>query len=358
VLAGQWGSGKTFIVFELSACLMTGQPFIGHRITRQCGVLYIAAEGVGEVRKRLTAMVQEKCGGMQRAPFRWYEAAPTLLGPNAAEMLIAMAKQAETSLQQEFGLSLGLIVIDTVAASAGYGQQGAESDAAVASHIMRVFAQVATGCSCVVLGVDHFGKNVETGTRGSSAKEANAELVLACLGERELSGRVVNTRLAIRKNRAGPQGQEYPFTLREVELGLDEDGDRITTMVVDWQAQPAPSTSQQHQADPWEQSRQADTRQAMLLLKRVLMSVLVKDGVDLPSGPNGPIVRMVDQEVVRGEFYARTAADGTEEEKRKIRGQRFRRAVNRAEEMQLIGLREIEGTTYLWLQPNQPDEEF
>src|SRR6516164_7022002 len=144
----------------------------------------------GEIRRRLTAMVQEKCGGMRRAPFRWYEAAPTLLGPNAAQMLIAMAQQAEASLQREFGLPLGLIVIDTVAASAGYGQQGAESDAAVASHIMRVFAQVATGCSCVVLGVDHFGKNVETGTRGSSAKEANAELVLACLGERELSGRV------------------------------------------------------------------------------------------------------------------------------------------------------------------------
>jgi hypothetical protein len=271
-------------------------------------------------------------------------------------MLIAMARQAEASLQQEFGMPLGLIVIDTVAASAGYAQQGAESDAAVASHIMRVLQQAAQACSCVVLGVDHFGKNVETGTRGSSAKEANAELVLACLGERELSGRVVNTRLAIRKNRAGPQGEEYPFVLREVELELDEDGDPITTMVVDWQAGPAPPTSQQ--ADPWEQSRQADSRQAMLLLKRVLMSMLAREGVDLPSGPDGPVVRMIDQEVVREEFYVRTAADGTEHEKRKHRTQRFRRAVSRAEEKQLIGLREIQGTTYLWLLPNQPDEEF
>jgi hypothetical protein len=358
VLAGQWGSGKTFIVFELSACLMTGQPFVGHVIKRQCGVLYIAAEGVSEVRKRLTALVKEKCGGMRRAPFRWYEAAPTLLGPNAAEMLIAMAQQAEASLQQEFGLPLGLIVIDTVAASAGYTQRGAENDAAVASHIMRVLQQVAQACSCVVLGVDHFGKNVETGTRGSSAKEANAELVLACLGERELSGRVVNTRLAIRKNRAGPQGQEHPFTLRDVPLGLDEDGDPITTMVVDWQVGPAPPTTPQAPTDRWEESRQADTRQAMLLLKRVLMAKLAKEGVELPSEPDGPMVRMIDQEIVRQEFYARTAADGTEDEKRKIRTQRFRRAVNRAEEQQLIGLREINRITYLWLLSNQPDEEF
>jgi hypothetical protein len=357
VLAGQWGSGKTFVVFELSACLMTGQPFIGHRVKRQCGVLYIAAEGAGEVRKRLTAVVQEKCGGLQRVPFRWYEAAPTLLSPNATETLIAMARKAEASLQQEFGLPLGLIVIDTVAASAGYAQQGAESDAAVASHIVRVFAQVAAACSCVVLGVDHFGKNIETGTRGSSAKEANAELVLACLGEREASGRVVNTRLAVRKNRSGPQGQEYPFTLRLVELGVDEDGDPITTMVVDWQAGPA-SPKPESMGDPWQDDRRTDSRQGMLLLKRVLMSVLANQGVDLTSESNGPVLRMVDQEVARAEFYARTAADGTEEQKRKLRWQRFTRAVNRAEEKQLIGVREINGTTYLWLMPVQQEEEF
>jgi hypothetical protein len=367
VLAGQWGSGKTFVVLDLAACLMTGRPFVGHRIKRQCGVLFIAAEGVNELRRRLTALVREKCGGMRRAPFRWYEAAPTLLKPDAAPTLIAMARQAEASLQAEFGLPLGLIVIDTVAASAGYAQQGAESDAAVAGHILRVFAQVAEACCCVVLGVDHFGKNPEGGTRGSSAKESNAELVLACLGERELSGQVRNTRLAVRKNKGGPQGQEYPFALRVVELGLDEDGDPITTMVVDWQTGAAAGSSRtepragpagRSPTDVWEQERKATSRQALVLLKRVLMSVLAKEGTDLPSAPDGPAVRMVDREIVREEFYARTAADGTPEQKREFRRQRFYRAVSRAEEKQLIGIREIGDTTYFWLASAQPDEEF
>ena len=359
MLAGQWGSGKTFMVFELSACLMTGQPFIGYRVKRQCGVLYIAAEGVSEIRKRLMAMVQEKCGGMQRAPFKWYEAAPTLLGPDAVDTLIAMARQAAALLEAEFGLPLGLIVIDTVAASAGYAQQGAESDAAVAGAIMRVLAQAAAACSCVVLGVDHFGKNIESGTRGSSAKEANAELVLACLGEREVSGRVVNTRLAIRKNRAGPQGLEFPFTLRVVELGQDEDGDPITTLVVDWtSAGGRPSTGAPK--DPWEQGRKTSTQQGMLRLKRVMMAMLVDNGVDLPSGPEGPTVRMIDRELVRGEFYVQTAADGTDEQKRKERWAQFNRAVNQAEQKQLLGIREIGSTTYFWLRSSipEPDEEF
>ena len=62
-----------------------------------------------EVRLRLDAVVREKCGSMTRAPFRWYETAPLLLQKGAVEKLIAMARQAEASLQEEFGLPLGLI---------------------------------------------------------------------------------------------------------------------------------------------------------------------------------------------------------------------------------------------------------
>jgi hypothetical protein len=121
-------------------------------------------------------------------------------------------------------------------------------------------------------------------------------------------------------------------------------------MVVDWETGPAGSTAEPP-GDPWQQSRQSDTRQAMLLLKRVLMSVLAKEGIDLPSGPDGPEVRMVNQEVVREEFYARTAADGTPAQKTEFKRKRFNRALNRAEEMQLIGIREINNTVYLWLMP-------
>jgi hypothetical protein len=48
-------------------------------------------------------------------------------------------------------------------------------------------------------------------------KEASADLVLACLGKKALSGSVDNTRLAVRKNRGGRQGQQYPFGMSVVE---------------------------------------------------------------------------------------------------------------------------------------------
>ncbi len=206
--------------------------------------------------------------------------------------------------------------------------------------------------NCFVLGVDHFGKDANSGTRGGSSKESSGDLVLACLGQRELSGRVVNTRLVVRKCRGGRTGEEYYFGVREVKLPeVDEDGEPIATLVIEWgaqQRQPAGPVP-----DPWQEDRKTETRQAMLLLKRVLMAKLAEAGVELSLEPP---VRGIDREVVRAEFYAQTPVDGTEAQKQQTRRKRFNRALERAQEKQLIGIREIGAITYLWLQLMQPDE--
>jgi hypothetical protein len=298
LLAGQWGTFKSFIALELAGCLMTGQPFLDRLIKRQCGVLFLAAEGQHET--RLLALVQEKCGRMNRAPFRWFEDVPVLLQPDSLNLLVAMGKQAASSLQEEFGLPLGLIIIDTIAASAGYNSIGAENDNAINQRLMNVLKLAAQQLDCFVLGVDHFGKDVHSGTRGGSSKESSGDLVLACLGERELSGRMVNTRLVIRKCRGGRTGQEYYFGVREVQLPeLDEDGEPISTLVIDWKAQQPEMTKPA--SDLWEEDRKAETRQSMLLLKRVLMAKLAEAGCELPLKPP---VRGIDREIVREEFYA------------------------------------------------------
>ena len=358
LLSGQWGTAKTFTAIDLAAAVTTGQPFLGHPIKRHSGVLFIAAEGANQVRLRFEGVWKEKCGnGKEPAPFCWYETAPTLLQKGSFEKLVAMARQAEAVLMSDFGLPLGLILIDTLAACAGYRRSGEENDNAVGQALMNVLKAVAQEIGCFVMGVDHFGKDMEAGTRGAAAKESSADSVLVCLGHKDLSGSISNARLAIRKNRAGAQGQQYPFTLRLVDMGPDEDGEPTTTMVVEWlppgsaEAAPAPD-------DPWAKPKRQDQRTAALRLKRVLMMILAEQGVDLPVPPDGPVVRMVDQKLVRKAFYVCTVADGTPEQVGRFRRQRFLAALDWAEQNQLIGAGEINEVSYLWLaRPKTEDEE-
>src|SRR6516165_3598483 len=242
------------------------------------------------------------------------------------------------------------------AACAGYARTGDENDPAVGQAVMNALRTLAQAAKCFVLGIDHFGKSPEAGTRGASSKEASGDLVLACLGHKELNGSVINTRLAVRKNRGGKQGQEYPFMLRTVEAPeRDEDGEPITTMVIDWNAKPSKTAPPN---DPWQQSKRQDQRTAALRLKRVLMSLLAEAGVDQSLSPNGPMVRMVDQEIIRAEFYIQTPADGTPEQKGNLRRQKFLRALAWAEENGLIGVKEVNNVVYLWLaQPNMAETE-
>ena len=222
---------------------------------------------------------------------------------------------------------------------------------------MNVLRTVAETLNCFVLGVDHFGKNSETGTRGSSSKEASADLVLACLGEKSLSGIVTDARLAVRKNRAGRAGAEFPFSMREVVMGHDEDGDEVRTLVVDWLMQRPMASSGKPAVDPWTDGIRTDQRAGIKRLRAAIMESMVEKGVDLPIPPDGPIVRMVNEEVVRELFYSRTPAPGaTARRKRQARKIQYERALNRAEgEQQTIAVEVIGDVTYL--RPVHPPRE-
>ena len=112
-------------------------------------------------------------------------------------------------MQEQFGLPLVLIIIDTVIAGSGYSKDGQENDASAGQAVMNTLKEVAKRMHCFVFGVDHFGKAVETGTRGTSAKEGSADVVIAMLGDKSVGGEVTNTRLALRKRRGGANGEEH-----------------------------------------------------------------------------------------------------------------------------------------------------
>ena len=236
--------------------------------------MFIAVEGREEVPIRLEALNQVKCGKAERLPFFCLDDIPRLLERGAADKIAADANAVAAEMQQRFGLPLALIIVDTVAAGAGYAKSGDENDAAIAQHIMDTLARISKLTGAFVLAVDHFGKVVETGTRGSSAKESFADIVLALLGEKELGGGVKNPRMATRKRRGGANGEEFAFTAQLVAIGTDEDGAPIDTLVLEWGGEIEPPSS----SGAWPKS--------LRLLHRIMMTLLANRGIEIqPATP-------------------------------------------------------------------------
>lgn len=340
LLSGQWGTYKTFTAIELAHCIMTVRAFLGLDVVRPGGVLFLVPEGASEIPIRLEGVLKEK-GGPQPAPFVWSEVCPPLTDPKAAGIIIKIAETVTARLKQRFNLPLSIIMIDTIIAAAGYRREGADNDTAAAHVVMSTLAQIARGVGCFVLGVDHYGKDASVGTRGSSVKEGDADVILACVVDRSESGNVSNCRLALRKRRSGPNGEEFPFKPRVAEVGINSSGKRETTLVLDWGGVAEPPKTAKND---WGKGK------GVKLLRRIIMSMLVDQGIELKPWADGPTVRALKVEQIKVEFFKGHHADGdTAEARKNAKRMAFNRAIEGAADKDVVVIREINGEEYAWL---------
>ena len=336
LMAGVWGAYKTTIALEISVCVMAGLPFADQfRVKRPGAVLYIALEGAGMLPSRLSA-IAAKHRVTDPLPFGWRGDCPPLTDKNAVDELCSIANEAAIDLKRNFGVPVVMIWIDTLITAASFAS-GEDNDAAAAQRVMTTLREISQRTGALVIGIDHFGKVMESGTRGSSAKEGAADTVIALLADRTVGGAVANTRLAMRKQRDGMSGFEVPFTVRIAEVGTDEDGDPVTAPVVEWQAS--------------QQTSHADIRwtPSMQLLRRVLMTILVDSGQTVRPFSDGLKVRGCDIRLVRAEYYRQYTADGTEQQKAEARRKAFNRSVKDAQARGVVACREVDGVQLIWL---------
>ena len=108
----------------------------------------------------------------------WQEDIPPLLSKDAAKRIVAKIRLIDEAMQRQCGMPVGLIVVDTLGASAGYKSSGDGNDAAVGQATMNVLRAIAQVTNTFVLAVDHLGKTIEAGTRGSVSKEDSADVML------------------------------------------------------------------------------------------------------------------------------------------------------------------------------------
>ncbi len=213
VLYGESGSGKSFAILDMAMSIARGIEWRGLR-TRQARVVYVAAEGAGGFRTRLTAYGTHNGIDINTLPFGVIHAAPNLMAKDEA-VDIAKAVLA-------FG-GADLIIVDTFAQTMPGANENAGEDVGLAlKHCKGIHK--ATGAA--VLLIHHSGKDASKGARGWSGLRAAADAEIEVTRDKEMRC------LRVSKQKDGEDGQEFGFKLLPVLLGLDDDGDTIQSCIV------------------------------------------------------------------------------------------------------------------------------
>jgi hypothetical protein len=212
VLYGPSNSGKSFLAIDIAHHVAKGREWGGRRV-KKGRVLYIAAEGGASFANRIAALDDPE--------FFVLTAPMTLTGPGSAASALAELVQY---LAATGGGSFDLIVVDTLARVMG----GADENAAPAiAALMEGLDLIRRVTGAHIMLVHHSGKDTSKGARGHSSLRAAIDTEL------ELTRDEIGVITAeVRKQRDGPTGYKFTYTLRQVHLGDDQDGDQVTTCVV------------------------------------------------------------------------------------------------------------------------------
>ena len=214
ILFGASGAGKSFVALDLCAAIARGVDWRGQRV-RRGRALYVAAEGGTGIGKRLQAYCDHHNLPRDRLDIDVITAAPNLLEQEDVSELVKSLSA--------YG-PYDLVVIDTLAQTTpGANENAGEDMGPVLSNIKAI--QSATGAT--VMAVHHAGKDLTRGSRGWSGIKAAAEAQLEVVRDEETNQRHVR----IEKMKDGEDGARYGFQLEVLQVGVDEDGDAITSCV-------------------------------------------------------------------------------------------------------------------------------
>lgn len=208
-LFGQPGEGKTFVALDIAYHVAAGQPWMGRKVHAGT-VLYLAYEGIGGMVKRAQALRQKY--GDKDVPLYIAGASCNLREPaGRAQLAQTLTELAEKP---------ALIVVDTFARALMGGDENSAQD--VGAFNSAIAALIESTGACVMI-IHHSGKNKAAGARGSSA----------LLGAIDTELEVDEGAVTARKQRDIELTDPVGFKLVPMVVGLDEDGDEMTSCVVD-----------------------------------------------------------------------------------------------------------------------------
>jgi hypothetical protein len=210
LLAGYWGTGKSFVALDWTCSVITGKPWQsrpivdragapidrdGERRARPYHALYVAAEGAYGIRQRVEAWEH----GWHAEANRLY-VLPTQFNLRHAGELDTVARLIRA-------LRVDFVVLDTLSRCMPGADENSAQDMSTA--VLAIDKLKAATNGGTVLAVHHTGKDKVT-VRGSSVLEAAADTVYQIEGDPSLM------RLTRTKRKDGPTDDMHQLSLSRV----------------------------------------------------------------------------------------------------------------------------------------------
>jgi hypothetical protein len=214
---GHPGSGKSFLAVDFAMHVALGWDWNG-LLTRKGLVLYVGAEGQQGLRNRIVAFRRHhEIEGP--VPLGFIPCPIDLQDPDADRPRLAAAVRDAVEHYEE---PAALIVIDTLSKTFGRGKENTDDMALYVANCSWLAAEF----KCCVMPVHHRPKDQEsTDLRGHSSLRGGVDT--AILVE---SGQPKKARIT--KQKDAPERDLGMFNLVPIELGVDEDGEIVTSCIV------------------------------------------------------------------------------------------------------------------------------
>jgi len=213
VVYGPSGSGKSFLVLDLLACMVDGREWFGRKV-RPVPVTYCALEGEAGLPQRMQAY-QRRHGATDWERMKVWMAAFDLLVAEDVERLAAAIGSA--------GAGGGVVVLDTLNRAAPGTDENSSQDM---GNIIAACKRLQGLVGGLVLLVHHTGKDATKGLRGHSSLYAALDAAV------EVTRSEDRREWKVAKSKDGRDGDAEPFLLEQITLGEDADGEPVTSCVV------------------------------------------------------------------------------------------------------------------------------
>lgn len=213
MIFGASGTFKSFVALDYALHRCYGMPWVGRKTSKGVPV-YVAAEGGAGLMRRVEAWHKLRGRDWRKCPMR-FVIQPLQIVEDAERLRDAIsALDCEPSD----------IIIDTMSQTFT-GEENSATD--VATYLARLVTHLRDPFGATVLVVHHTGHQATERPRGSSAILANCDFVFGCYrDEKEMLCTV-----ECLKQKDGDRWLPLTFAMNVAELGVDDDGDIITSLV-------------------------------------------------------------------------------------------------------------------------------